>query len=390
MNPELELLRFLTERGFEHIAALEGYAAYTGRPLETTLALLQHFVPSRGDGWTLALDTIASEPEWLPARARRLGEVTAAAAQRARLRPLRPALRARGAELGGARSALRLDRRGDRAGLRDPAGAGRADAARRPRRGGARPAAAAHAHRQRRQGDPPPRRLPPRPGALDEGRRLADPRLRGRAGAQRARAAAQALAPARRRGDAALVRLRGVGLAAPARGRAAGALGGGVPGGLPCGYLATADAALLPAGEQAIERLLTVFELEKAVYELRYELNNRPDWVEIPVAGILRMLEARADGEARRARPPSRGGRPPRADLRAARRARHRRRRLVRRLGSERTRSSPWSATGTAGTATPTRSSRRARRDLAGVVPRRSRGSAVQVRGRRRRRASFA
>ena len=35
-----------------------------------------------------------------------------------------------------------------------------------------------------------------------------------------------------------------------------------------------------------------IFELEKAVYELRYELANRPDWVSIPVAGILRMLEA--------------------------------------------------------------------------------------------------
>jgi predicted trehalose synthase len=40
-----------------------------------------------------------------------------------------------------------------------------------------------------------------------------------------------------------------------------------------------------------MDRLLRVFELEKAVYELRYELNNRPDWVKIPVAGILRMLE---------------------------------------------------------------------------------------------------
>ena len=37
--------------------------------------------------------------------------------------------------------------------------------------------------------------------------------------------------------------------------------------------------------------LLTIFELEKAVYELRYELNNRPDWVRIPVAGIARLLE---------------------------------------------------------------------------------------------------
>ena len=29
------------------------------------------------------------------------------------------------------------------------------------------------------------------------------------------------------------------------------------------------------------------------MYELRYELNNRPDWVRIPVAGIVRLLEAR-------------------------------------------------------------------------------------------------
>ena len=39
-----------------------------------------------------------------------------------------------------------------------------------------------------------------------------------------------------------------------------------------------------------MDRLLSVFELEKAVYELRYELNHRPDWVGIPVAGIERML----------------------------------------------------------------------------------------------------
>jgi predicted trehalose synthase len=58
------------------------------------------------------------------------------------------------------------------------------------------------------------------------------------------------------------------------------------------GYLGTVDQSLLPSGSTAIERLLSVFELEKAVYELRYELNNRPDWVKIPVAGILRMLEA--------------------------------------------------------------------------------------------------
>jgi len=40
-----------------------------------------------------------------------------------------------------------------------------------------------------------------------------------------------------------------------------------------------------------MDKLLKVFELEKAVYELRYELNNRPDWVRIPVLGLARMLE---------------------------------------------------------------------------------------------------
>jgi predicted trehalose synthase len=34
-----------------------------------------------------------------------------------------------------------------------------------------------------------------------------------------------------------------------------------------------------------------VFELEKAVYELRYELDNRPEWVGIPVAGISRLID---------------------------------------------------------------------------------------------------
>jgi predicted trehalose synthase len=58
------------------------------------------------------------------------------------------------------------------------------------------------------------------------------------------------------------------------------------------GYLATVEPELLPPSQEAIRRLLTVFELEKAVYELRYELDNRPDWVSIPVAGILRMLES--------------------------------------------------------------------------------------------------
>ena len=47
-----------------------------------------------------------------------------------------------------------------------------------------------------------------------------------------------------------------------------------------------------PSGEAAISNLLSIYELEKAIYELRYELDNRPDWISIPVAGISRLLEA--------------------------------------------------------------------------------------------------
>jgi maltokinase len=62
------------------------------------------------------------------------------------------------------------------------------------------------------------------------------------------------------------------------------------------GYFDTIDHALLPPGQDATAKLLAVFELEKAVYELRYELNNRPDWVTIPVAGIARLLDPEAVG----------------------------------------------------------------------------------------------
>jgi len=57
-------------------------------------------------------------------------------------------------------------------------------------------------------------------------------------------------------------------------------------------YLADVEPALLPPGEAAITNLLAIYELEKAIYELRYELDHRPDWVSIPVAGIRRLLES--------------------------------------------------------------------------------------------------
>ena len=49
----------------------------------------------------------------------------------------------------------------------------------------------------------------------------------------------------------------------------------------------------MPPEAGDLQILLDVFLMEKAIYEMRYELNNRPDWVRIPLAGILRLLEAR-------------------------------------------------------------------------------------------------
>lgn len=56
-------------------------------------------------------------------------------------------------------------------------------------------------------------------------------------------------------------------------------------------YLVAAGAApFLPTSQDASEALLEMFLLEKAAYELGYELNNRPDWVRIPLQGILQLV----------------------------------------------------------------------------------------------------
>ncbi|HJW78274.1 MAG TPA: alpha-amylase, partial [Beijerinckiaceae bacterium] len=46
------------------------------------------------------------------------------------------------------------------------------------------------------------------------------------------------------------------------------------------------------------ERLLRLHLLAKALYEIDYEANNRPDWIETPIRGVLSILSAGApDGE---------------------------------------------------------------------------------------------
>ena len=48
---------------------------------------------------------------------------------------------------------------------------------------------------------------------------------------------------------------------------------------------------MLPESPQEREALLSTLLLDKALYELRYELNLRPEWVRIPIAGVLQLLE---------------------------------------------------------------------------------------------------
>ncbi len=293
MNPELEVLRFLTARGFEHVAALRGFVSYQGRPLEATLAILQDFVTSRGDGWAITRETLAGgEPGWLPAHAGRLGEVTALLHNALGSDPTDPYF---APEEPSSESLALLSASIDEeieqvfSSLPDIEAikpvAGRGEEVRDRLRmlthiGHVGKAIRTHGDYHLGQAlwtteddwlildfeGEPARSVPER-------RRKRSP-LRDVAGMLRSFVYAASASEIRR------------GVSAP-------------PGweeecrnAFLDGYVATIEPELLPPGQEGIERLLTVFELEKAVYELRYELDNRPEWVSIPVAGILRMLES--------------------------------------------------------------------------------------------------
>lgn len=57
-------------------------------------------------------------------------------------------------------------------------------------------------------------------------------------------------------------------------------------------YLKTADnASFIPANKEEITILLQTYLLEKAVYELGYEMDNRPDWLLVPLRGIESLMQ---------------------------------------------------------------------------------------------------
>jgi len=64
------------------------------------------------------------------------------------------------------------------------------------------------------------------------------------------------------------------------------------------GYFGSVREGLTPASTDATARLLDAWTMHKAAYEVQYELNNRPDWITIPLRGILTIL-----GDTERSKP---------------------------------------------------------------------------------------
>jgi maltose alpha-D-glucosyltransferase / alpha-amylase len=55
---------------------------------------------------------------------------------------------------------------------------------------------------------------------------------------------------------------------------------------------AIADAPFVPANSEDLQILLEAYLLDKATYEIGYELNNRPSWAVIPIRGIKHILKS--------------------------------------------------------------------------------------------------
>ena len=291
VNPELELLRFLTERDFPHIAPIAGWFQYDGRLMDATLGVLQEYLAGAQDGWELALDALGREPEAFLAQVRALGVVTGelhsslgSEASDPAFAPEEPSTEAISI------LTATIDEEIERIFVELPE-----DPAIDPIRG---------------RGQDVQERLQMLAAVGAGGRVIrthGDYHLGQTMLAERGWVILDFEGePARPMSQRRLKRSPLRDVAGMLRSFSYAAAGSRILRDAPApegwedraretfldGYFETVDPALLPPGEEGTRKMLSIFELEKAVYELRYELNNRPDWVAIPVAGIVRLLES--------------------------------------------------------------------------------------------------
>ena len=286
-SPELELLRFLARHGFEHAPRLLGCYRHAGPPITATLGILQDVRPGRARRLGVRA-RLVRRPGAVPREPAAPGRGHGPHACRCSRATARPGLRARAARRRRARVGCARGRgRRPRAARRARARRSRRGRAR-PRDRGARvPARAARGSAAGRSSASTATTTSARccgraaTGSCSTSR--ASPRARSPSAAARARRCATSRAccarsptpprPARsarrdRRPPAGSDEARTAFLS---------------------GYAASIDPPAARRRRRA-RRLLAACELEKALYELRYELDNRPDWVHVPVAGILRLL----------------------------------------------------------------------------------------------------
>jgi trehalose synthase-fused probable maltokinase len=290
LNPELEMLRFLTARGFPNIAPLYGWCEYQGDALAATLVVAQRFLPEGTGGWELALDEIATNPDAFIDRLGALGVVTAemhtvlgSDASDPAFVPEEPSQESLSLltatldeDIDRLFSRLPDDERLDPIRGRGQDVQERLSVLSKIGTGGRLLRNHGDYHLGQTLVTPSGWVIldfegePARP--LHERRQKRSP-LRDVAGMLRSFAYVASAAEMQHGTpvpEGWEERARTVFLAH---------------------YLDAVEANLLPPGEAAVANLLSVFELEKAIYELQYELDNRPDWVSIPVAGIARLLE---------------------------------------------------------------------------------------------------
>lgn len=283
-NPDLEVSTFLTEVGFADTPAVAGAITWVpdaGEP--AAAAMLQAFVPSAGDAWAAMLAALASDPDRGGRIAADVGRVTAALHRALASRPDAPAFPTRAAsiaETAAWRASAERQLAQAVAAVRGEAHDRLAELAPRVSARFAETFGAANgeARVSRIHGDYHLGQLlartdggfsvidfegePARP--LDE-RRLPGSPLRDVAGL-----------------------LRSLDYAARTAAREAPTFDADA-------WLADASGTFLGAygaigPSQAA--LLTAFALEKACYEVRYEANNRPDWLWLPLAAVGRLAPA--------------------------------------------------------------------------------------------------